>query len=121
KGQQAPFTQPGFLPTRHKTGQVRTMLQDPIHAALEFGQPVQKIWLDRLNREQRHQPDERPHLQFAHLSGWKVEHVVKKLILLVPEGKAATAEFLEGPRDEKKVPKNFAPQVLIKGVAPSQF
>jgi hypothetical protein len=38
------------------------LLQKPAHAALELGQAREILELDHLDREERHESDERPHL-----------------------------------------------------------
>ena len=69
--------------------------------------------VDRLDRQQRHQPDQRAHLQLLDVAVRKVQHVVEELVLLVPQRNAHAADVVERLGDIQEVLEELGRHVLV--------
>src|SRR5437879_337512 len=97
------------------------MIQKPVHAAFEAGQLVEQVGFDRLHREQRHQTDQRAHLQLLDVAIRKVQDVVEELVFIIPERYSHAADVVQRFRDIQKMFKELAGEILVNGVFSSQL
>src|SRR2546422_6292213 len=96
------------------------VVDEPLYPALEAGQLVDDLGLERLNGEQRDQPHQRAHLDSGVLAVG-VEHVVKESVLLVPQAQALAAEIVHSVGDVDEVLEELRRDILVGGVVPRQL
>ena len=105
--EQPPLAHARLLPRRDEARELRPVAQEPAHPAPEPRQPLEQVRLDRLDGEQRDQPDQRPDLQRDVLAGIEVEHVVEEAVVLVPERDAVPPTPLSAAAMYRKCSKNL--------------
>ena len=91
--------------------ELRPVVDEPLHAPLEAGQPVEHVRLQRLDGEQRDEPDHRAHLEQARVVG-QVQDVVVEAVLLVPQ-RDAVAQLVHGVGDVDEVLEELRGDVLV--------
>ena len=116
QGEQPAPADAGLLPRRHQRGELRTVAQEPAHPPLEFGQRVEHVGLERLDREKRHQAHERADLERDVLARVEMEDVVEELVVLVPQGCRVDIDAVERTGDVQEVLEELGRQVLVDAV-----
>ena len=119
--QQPPLADPALLPRRDERGEVRAVVQEPVHAALEVGERLEELGLDRLDRQERDQPDQRAHLERDELAGIEMEHVVEELVLRIPQRRRFHVDAVESAGDVQEVLEELRRDVLVHGVVARQL
>ena len=79
---------------------VRMIVDEPLHSALEARQAIDDFRLQRFHGKQRNQADHRTDLQEMLLAIRKLQYVVIKTILVVPQ------------RDARQLPKSFMARAM---------
>src|SRR5262245_61842486 len=102
-GQELPLAVPALAEALEVFTELGAVPDEPRHAALEAGQTVHEVGLERLHREERDQPDQRPYPHRALLPRWDMQHVVEEAVFVVPELDAFAATVVHRVRDEHEV------------------
>ncbi len=98
------------------------MLDEPLEAPLEAGQPIEHLRLERLHRKQRNQPDHRPHLQREPRPVVEPQAVVEEPVLVVPEIEALVLALMaHRVADVDEVLPELAGEVFVRGVVVRQL
>ena len=88
---------------------------------LKSGERLEELGLDRLDRQQGDQPDQRADLERDELAGVEMEHVVEELVLLVPQRHDLDADAIERAGDVQEVLEELRRDVLVHGVVARQL
>src|SRR5215510_7910055 len=92
------------------------IFDEPLHAALETRQFVDRLGIEGFHREQRNQSDHRAHCERAALAVGQAEHVVKKPILIIPELDVFAAKVVHRAANIDEVLEEFARDILVNGI-----
>src|SRR5207244_5277675 len=102
-----------LLPTRDQRRQVGSILEIPLQSRFESRQRFDQLPLNRFNREQRHQTDERADAQRKISSARRVENVVVEFVLLVPQTDAFAAEFVHRGGNAQEMLEKFRRDIFV--------
>ncbi len=112
---------PGSCQREISLGEVGPVGQIPFEALLETGHRVEQLRLHRLDREERHQPDQRTHPQGQKAVPRGVQDVVEKFVRLVPEPDPFAAGVVHGPGDPEEVLEKFRRDIFVNRILSRQL
>src|SRR6266516_1421392 len=115
------FAHARLLPARNKAAQIGLIHQVPLEALLESRESVEQRGLDCFHRYQRHQADKRPHAHAQVSSAGRMQHVVEKLVLLVPKPNAFATKIVHGSSDAEKMLEEFRRYILVNWIFTREF
>src|SRR6266496_2530561 len=115
------FAHAWFLPARNKAAKIGLIHQIPLESLLKSRKRVEQRGLDCFHRYQRHQADKRAHPHPHISSAGRMQHVIEKLVLLVPEPDAFATKIVHRGSDAEKVLKEFRRYILVNWIFTCEF
>src|SRR6266567_205544 len=115
------FAHARLLPARNKAAQIGLIHQVPLEPLLKSRKRVEQRGLDCFHRYQRHQADKRTHAHPHVSSARRMQHVVEKLVLLVPKPDAFATKIVHRGSDAEKVLKEFRRYTLVNWIFTREF
>src|SRR5277367_695149 len=98
------------------------MPEEPIHAALEIRKARKIFGVEYLDGKKRNETHHRAHLHGnGFVSRTKVQDVIVKTILLVPEANSLVSHVVHGQRNINEMLEEFTGDILVCGILVSQF
>ena len=106
---------------RRCCGEVGAVVDEPLHAALETRQLLERRGSRVSTANSGISPTMRAHLERDRAAVGQVEHVVEEAVLFVPQPVAVVAHVVHGLGDVEEVLEELAGDVLVGGVVARQF
>ena len=103
------------------TGEIGTIVDEPIQPALEIRKGFQHVGLDRQHCEQRYQSHGGTHAQRKVIASARMQHIVIKAILLVPQSNVLGTNPVRRVGDVDEVLPEFTGHVLVSCVLAGQL
>src|SRR5215469_11218277 len=110
-----------FVPARDQACQILAVFEKPARMAGELLQPLEHRTLQHLDSEDRDQSDHRAHLERHSLAAGKIEDVVIKFVLFVPQPDSFPANICHRLGDVEKMLEEFDRDVLVDRVFEGEF
>src|ERR1700683_5562679 len=101
-----------LLPTRNQPRQIRTMLDEPMRTTGELWKSHLEAIIEHFHCKHWKEAHDRPRLQGQQIPIRQVQHVVVKLVSLVPEACSLAANILHGIGDEQEMLEELKCYVL---------
>src|SRR6516162_5430720 len=102
-------------------GNVRVVVDKPLHAALEARKTVDNVLLESFDGQQGNQSDQRAHFQVMAFPVGKMQDVIVETVFVVPEFDAFAAAVVHRVRDMHEMFEELAGYTFISGVLTSEF
>src|SRR5258705_13781872 len=107
------FAHARFLPARNKAAEIGLIDQIPLKPLLKSRKRVEQPGLDGFYGEQWHQANKRAHPHPHAPSAGRMQHIVEKLVLLIPKPYPFATEIVHRGSDAEKVLKEFSRYILV--------
>src|SRR6202008_868389 len=102
-------------------GNIRVIIDEPLHAAFETGQTINHVLLEGFHRKQGNQADERANLQVVAFAIGKMKHVVIEPIFVVPEFNAFATTVVHRVGDMDEVFEELTGEAFIGWILAREF
>src|ERR1700722_4334892 len=109
------------MPIGDQIGQLRTVLEKPLHSRRELGQELQHLGFQNLTGKQWNQSDDRVDFQFDVAVIRKDELVVIELVDLIPQAQPVLAGALYFAGDGKEGLEELHGDVFVRRIMQCQF
>ena len=112
---------PGSYQRETRLASCGRFCQEPVKAALETGQLLEQVRLERLDGQQRDQADQRADLEAHHPAVRELQNVVEEAVLLIPEGDPLAADVVHRAGDVEEVLEVLGGDILVDAVGSRQL
>src|SRR5579862_8498460 len=103
------------MPVGDQIGELRTVLEKPLHSRRELGQQLQHLGFQDLTGKQWNQSDDRIDFQFNATVIRKDELIVIELVVLVPQTQPLLFDAIDCAGDGKEVVEELHGDVFVGG------
>src|SRR5437762_904430 len=102
-------------------GDIRMIVYEPLHAALEAGQAIHDFRLQGFHGEKGNKAHHRTNLEVVLAAIRQAENVVVKAVLVVPQSHAVYTDVVHGMSDVDEMLEEFASHVFVSHVFFCEF